>query len=85
MKRLLAIVVTLMLTIACCVGCNQQIIDTNYKFDKAHVKIGNEWKDVSVKKWGDYEGEQLQLILEDGTVLLVHSANCILYNGTLPD
>lgn len=85
MKRFLAIVGTLMLCFTCFVGCNQQVFDTNYKFDKAHVKIGGEWKDVVVKKWGDYEGEQLQLILEDGTVLVVHSANCILYNGTLPD
>lgn len=84
MKKILAIVVTLMLSFMCFVGCNQQIIDVNYKFDKAYVKIGNEWKDVSVKTWGDYEGEQLQLILQDGTVLVVHSANCILYNGTLP-
>lgn len=84
MKRFLAIVTTLILSMMCLTGCNQQLFDTNYEFRKAYVKIGDEWKDVSVKTWGDYEGEQLQLILQDGTVLVVHSANCILYNGTLP-
>ena len=84
MKKILAIIATFTLSIMCLSGCNQQLIDLNYEFNRAHVKVGNEWKDVSVKTWSDYEGEQLQLTLQDGTVLVVHSANCILYNGTLP-
>lgn len=32
----------------------------------------------------DYDGEQLQLILTNGTVMIIHSRDCILYNGTLP-
>lgn len=84
MKKFLVLIATLVLSITCLVGCNQQVFDFNYRFDKAYVKIGNEWKDVSVKTWNDYEGEQIQLTLQDGTVLVVHSANCILYNGELP-
>lgn len=86
MKKLVAIILTLVLML-CFTGCgNQQIFDTNYTFKKAYVKIGEEWYDVQIKTWTDYEdGEQLQLKLHDGTVLIVHSANCILYNGTLPN
>ena len=65
-------------------GYNKQIFDTSYKFERAYVKIGDDWVDVKVKKWNDYEGEQIQLVLEDDTVLLVSDMNCILYSGTLP-
>jgi hypothetical protein len=83
MKKLVAIISMLVLML-CFTGCNQQVFDTNYTFDRAYVKIGEEWKDIEIKTWGDYEGEQLQLKLQDGTVLVVHAANCILYNGKLP-
>jgi hypothetical protein len=50
------------------------------------VKIGEEWKDIDITQWKNYEdGEQLQLKLPDGTVLIVHSGNCILYKGKLPN
>ena len=66
------------------VGFNQQIFDLNYKFDRAYMKVGDTWKDVAIKSWKDYDGEQIQVTLEDGTVILTNSYNCILYSGTLP-
>ena len=68
----------------CVTGCNKQVWDTQYTFNNAYVKIGEEWVDLEISSWGDYEGEQLQLKLKDGTVMVVSSINCILYNGTLP-
>ena len=65
-------------------ACNKTIIDTKYKFEKAHIRINGEWFDVDIHKWNDYEGEQIQLILTDGTVIIINSRDCILYNGTLP-
>ena len=59
-------------------GCNQQIIDMNYTYDKAICKIGNETKEIEIKKWNDYEGEQLQSIDKEGNVYLVSSFNCTL-------
>ena len=85
MKKFLAAIVALLLPLMYLTGCNQQIFDFNYKFEKAYVKIGDQWKDVEIKTWTDYEdGDQFQLTLKDGTVLIVHSTNLILYNGTLP-
>jgi uncharacterized protein YxeA len=85
MKKILAIIVGLLLPVMCLTGCNQQVFDFNYKFEKAYVKIGEEWKMVDVKTWTDYEdGDQFQLTLQDGTVLIVHATNLVLYNGTLP-
>ena len=88
MKKQIGVILTALiasLLMACSLtSCNKQLLDWNYNYDRAYVKIGEEWTDVDIKMWADYEGEQLQLTLEDGTVLVVHSANCVLYNGQLP-
>ena len=65
-------------------ACNRTVFDTKYKFEKAHIRINGEWFDVDVDKWCDYLGEQIQLILTDGSVIVIHSRDCILYQGTLP-
>ena len=60
-------------------GCNKQIIDTNYTFNRAIINTGNEVIEVKVKSWTDYEdGDQIQIKAEDGTVYLVHSSNITL-------
>lgn len=59
-------------------GCNKQIFDFNYTYDKAICNIGGEYQTIEIKQWNDYEGEQLQIISEDGNVYLVSSINCTL-------
>lgn len=78
------LIALLVLTVMVLTACNKQIIDFNLKFDRAYVKIGDEWKDVAIKSWNDYDGEQIQITLQDGTVILTSSVNCILYKGELP-
>ena len=85
----LIILILLLTILSCsilcgCNGCNYQPFDTTYKYDKAYVKIGEEWVALEIRSWTDYEGEQLQLKLKDGSILLVSSYNCILYYGELP-
>lgn len=84
-KKLLALMAVIIASASCLTGCNKQVVDFNYKFDKARVQIGEEWTDLEIKTWKDYDGEQIQLTLTDGTVMIVHSQNCILYKGTLPE
>lgn len=85
-KKILALLAAATMGVACLSGCNKQMFDFNYKFEKAYVKVGEQWVDFDISSWTDYEdGEQLQLTLKDGTVMVVHSENCILYNGTLPN
>ena len=91
MKRKIILIPTLLLVTVFCVlfvgcqgGCNKEIFDLQYSYDRAYVKVGNGWKDIPIKKWTDYEGEQLQLTLKDGSKMLVSSVNCILYYGELP-
>lgn len=60
-------------------GCNMQIIDTTYTYNRAIISLQNgEVLEVDVKSWADYEGEQLQIIATDGTVYLTNSINCTL-------
>ena len=87
MKKIKNIILLLAVVALCLfplVSCNQQIFDTNYTYTRAYLKIDDKWIDVPISKWCDYEGEQIQIILTDGSVILTSSYNCILYNGKLP-
>lgn len=61
-------------------GCNRTLFDTNYTFNKAIITVGSQTYCYNIKSWRDYEGEQLQITLEDGSVILVSSYNTILIN-----
>jgi hypothetical protein len=66
-------------TILCTTGCNKQVFDFNYTFDRAIIDTGNEVIEVEIDKWNDYDNsDQIQIIAKDGTVYLVHSSKCIL-------
>ena len=41
MKKKLLAVVLIGMTLC---GCNQTMLDTNYYFDRAIIKVGEEWK-----------------------------------------
>lgn len=71
-------VIVIAIAVMLLTGCNKQIIDLDYTYDKAICVIGNETKEIEVKKWQDYEGEQLQITDKDGNVYLVSSYNCAL-------
>ena len=75
-KIILALVVTTALLLT---GCNKQILDFQYDFDAAIVTLNGESKLYRIDKWTDYQdGEQLQLTLQDGSVILVSTYNTIL-------
>lgn len=69
----------LVLILCMCTGCNKALIDTTYKFDRAIIEMpGGDVVEVEIRSWKDYDGEQIQIIAEDGTVYLVNSVNCVL-------
>lgn len=77
MKKVICIIL-LAIFILLLSGCNKQLIDLNYKFDYAIIKLPNgEIVEGAIQSWNDYEGEQLQIKI-DGTVYLVSSINCVL-------
>lgn len=63
-------------------GCNYTMIDTKYNYNKAII-LSREIKRatiVSVKKWKDYDGEQLQIITESGMPMITSSFDTKLIN-----
>lgn len=81
MKKIIQIIIILVIAAAglfILTGCNKQIIDTTYTYNKAIVYLGNEKLEIEIKKWNDYEGEQIQIVAKDGTVYLVSMNNTIL-------
>ena len=79
-----SVVLVVIIIGAVIIGCypqivgNKSFIDTQYKFTKALITIGDETIEVKVNRWMDYDGEQMQIIAEDGTVYLVSSFNTIM-------
>ena len=75
MKKIAALALLIGVTLT---GCNKQIVDLNYKFNRAIIYLPNgEVIEGRVESWKDYEGEQLQVKI-DGVVYLISSYNCVL-------
>ena len=73
MRRLIVVllVIAVMLSLT---SCNYQMTDWVYQYDYAIIKLPNgEVVEGKIVKWRDYEGEQLQIVLEDGNTYLVSS------------
>lgn len=72
----IAIILAFILTMA---GCNKQLIDTTYKYDRAIISLPNgEVVDGKIQSWKDYEdGDQIQVKI-NGKSYLVHSSNIAL-------
>jgi len=81
-KRLIALCTVIVMSLSL-TSCNKDIFDGNFTFNKAIITRHNEKGEayeqvIDIVGWKDYEGEQLQLRLPDGTVMIVNSVNCIL-------
>ena len=76
-KRLLFLVVVLMSLLL--VGCNKQLIDTTYSFDRAIISLPNgEIVEGKIQSWKDFDdGDQVQVKINEKTYL-VHSINAVL-------
>ncbi len=77
-KRVIAMVSALVLCLAL-TGCNKQVVDTTFSFDRAIISLPNgEVITGKVQSWKDYEdGDQIQVKI-DGVTYLVHSSNAAL-------
>ena len=79
------VAISIIIIIALCLeACDNHSYDTNYTYNKAHIRVNDVWFDVDVDKWREFSDEQMVLILTDGTEIMIHSRDCILYSGTLP-
>lgn len=77
MKKIIALLLGLLMVLSLA-GCNRAILDTTYNFDRAIISLPDgEVVSGNVDKWRDYDGDQLQIVI-DGTTYLVHSTDAVL-------
>ena len=60
-------------------GCNKQMVDLTYSYERAILSLPNgEVVEGKVSSWTDFEdGDQIQVKI-DGKTYLVHSSNIVL-------
>ena len=85
MKSTKIIVAIVIIIIALCLcSCDNRSYDTNYMYNKAHIRVNDVWFDIDINAWREFSHGQMVLVLIDGTKIMIHSRDCILYSGTLP-
>lgn len=78
MKTLVKLIAASALCVALLSGCNKQLIDTTYTFNRAIVRLPDGTViEGKLDSWKDYDSDQLQVKIND-TVYLVHSNNVVL-------
>ena len=78
MRKFAIAIGTIVLTMSLS-GCNKQIIDLTYSYERAIISLPNgEVVDGKVQSWTDFEdGDQIQVKI-DGVTYLVHSSQAAL-------
>ncbi len=81
MKKALtiALILVLLASIVILAGCNKQMVDLTYSYERAILSLPNgEVVEGRVSSWTDFEdGDQIQVKIE-GKTYLVHSSNIVL-------
>lgn len=79
MKKVFAVILLLVVMVMC--GCNKQIIDTTWKYDRAIIQLPDGTiVDGKVDSWKDFDGDQIQVKI-GGVSYLVHSEDISLIAG----
>lgn len=80
MKKIIFILVLIFMLVLMS-GCNKQMVDFNYKFDKAYISLPNgQCIEGKIDSWTDFEdGDQIQLKI-DGKTYLTHISNVVMVN-----
>lgn len=76
-KYVIALILVVIMA-ASFIGCNRQLFDVTYSYERAIIQLPNgQIIDGPVDSWKDYEGDQLQIVI-NGTTYLVHSSDAVL-------
>ena len=75
----LSVVLLLVVSAVLLAGCNKQMVDLTYSYNRAILPLPNgEVVEGKVSSWTDFEdGDQIQVKI-DGKTYLVHSSNIVL-------
>lgn len=81
MKKIIMFILVMILMLVTLCGCNKQMADFTYKFDRACICLPNgKVVEGKVDSWLDFEdGDQIQVKI-DGVTYLTHISNVVLIN-----
>lgn len=80
MKKILTVFVFALASIMLMTGFNKQVVDLTYSYSYAQLRMPDGTiVDGKLNSWDDYEGDQLQVKIDDVTYL-VHSSNVVLWH-----
>lgn len=65
----------IILSVILLTGCNKQVFDFDYEYDKIYCDYNGNKFELKIDKWTDYDGEQLQ-VKSDGKTYLLSANNC---------
>lgn len=78
MKKIICILLAVIMIIAM-TGCNRQLIDTTWSFERAVIFLPDGEKiEGKVSSWRDYESSDMIQVAINGNQYLTHSSNVIL-------
>ena len=79
MKKFICLLLVVIIVAAIFCGCNMQLLDTTYAFDRAIIELPNgDVIEGEVQSWLDFEASDQIQVKIDGTTYLVHSSNVVL-------
>ena len=79
MKKFICVLMIVMTLLVVMSGCNRQLIDTTWSFEKAIIFLPDGGKiEGKVTSWGDYDNSDMIQVSVDGKMYLTHSSNVVL-------
>ena len=76
MKKILAVVISILLVVGLC-GCNYNIVDTKWNFNKAYVTYGDKVVEYDITSWAEDE-TTFTITCKDGTIICSSQVNIVL-------
>lgn len=80
--RSTAVVLAILMLACICVmftGCNKQVFDTTWSFEKAIIFLPDGEKlEGKVTSWTDFDGSDMIQVAIDGKMYLTHSSNVVM-------
>ena len=78
MKKIICILLAVIMIVAM-TGCNRQLIDTTWSFERAVIFLPDGEKiEGKISSWRDYDSSDMIQVAIDGKQYLTHSSNVIL-------
>ena len=80
-KKIICLISAFAMLLALSACGNKQLFDTTYTFSKAIISLPDGTVvEGKVTSWNDYEGDQIQVVV-NGTTYLLHASNVALMTG----